>query len=465
MKKKLVSPKRGEPSSLGGQPNIVLLIADDMTYRAVGALHNRRVHTPNLDHLIAGGCAFTHAFHQGSWTPAICIASRTMMHTGLTTFHAESAGDDVPLWPQALTQVGYHTHLIGKWHLSQTNLERAFRTWGPLGPAGMFESSPVNGPAYHRPSPGNRWKPWDKSQKGNWINVRQCLGHGPDKIAHSALVWAMAAEEFLSTRGNAREPFCLYVGFHMPHDPRQAEKKYVNLYPPRCQKLPPNFLPFHPFDQGDFHIRDELLAPFPRTPEAVRLHLSEYYAAVTQLDTAVGRVLAALEKSGQAANTIVIFTSDHGLAVGEHGLMGKQNLYDCSVRIPLVICGPHIPAGKIVDVPVYQHSIFPTVHELLGLPIPNTVEFPSLIELLHGPSREIYPAVFCRYRDFQRSVRTRRHKLIYYPHVDVVQLFDLQRDPWETTNLNASARHATVRKTLWRTLQQFQRDLDDPTKV
>ena len=268
MKKTLVSPKRGEPSSAGGQPNIVLLIADDMTYRAVGALHNRRVHTPNLDHLVAGGCGFTHAFHQGSWTPAICIASRTMMHTGLTTFHAESAGDDVPLWPQALTQVGYHTHLIGKWHLSQTNLERAFRTWGPLGPAGMFESSPVNG-----------------------------------------------------------------------------------------------------------------------------------------------------------------------------------------------------PAGKIVDVPVYQHSIFPTVHELLGLPISNTVEFPSLVELLHGPSREIYPAVFCRYRDFQRSVRTRRHKLIYYPHVDVVQLFDLQRDPWETTNLNASARHATVRKTLWRTLQQFERELDDPTKV
>src|SRR6185312_959068 len=99
-------------------------------------------------------------------------------------------------------------------------------------------------------------------------------------------------------------------------------------------EIPPNFLPEHPFDLGDYYIRDEVLAPFPRTRAAVQLHRSEYYAIISHLDTQIGRILDALEKTGKSQNTYVILTADHGLAVGEHGLLGKQNMYDCSIRVP-----------------------------------------------------------------------------------------------------------------------------------
>ena len=151
-------------------------------------------------------------------------------------------------------------------------------------------------------------------------------------------------------------------------------------------------------------MRDELLAPFPRTREAVRLHRSEYYAHITYLDAQVGRILDALEKTGKASETIVVLTSDHGLAVGEHGLMGKQNLYEHSVRVPYVIAGRRIPKGKKIDSLVYQHSTFATTCELAGVAAPKTVEFPSLVKTMRRRG-EPHDAVFCWYREFQRSVR------------------------------------------------------------
>jgi hypothetical protein len=125
----------------------------------------------------------------------------------------------------------------------------------------------------------------------------------------------------------------MYVAFNAPHDPRQAPREFLDLYPPKKLKIPPNFLPKHPFPiEAGFDGRDEILAPYPRTPEVICVHLQEYYALITHLDAQVGRILDALEASGKAANTIIIFTSDQGLAVGQHGLMGKQNLYDHSLR-------------------------------------------------------------------------------------------------------------------------------------
>ena len=445
------------------KPNFLFLIADDLTYNGIQAMGGHEVATPNLDRLIARGCAFTHCFHQGSWTGAVCVASRSMLNSGLTTFRAQKQFETTPLWGQTLGDAGYNTAIVGKWHLSKPALERSFKNHEAVFMGGMYESGPD---AYNRPAPGNSWTPWDTTRGGQWLHSQPFRKNEPDSIQHSAQIWADAAAERLRDMAAKPDPFFLYVGFTSPHDPRQAPKEFVDRYPAGKIAVPANYLPEHPFDQGDAKVRDELLAPFPRTREAVQLHRSEYYAHVTYLDHQVGRILDALEASGKAANTYIIFTADHGLAVGQHGLMGKQNMYDHSTRITLIVAGPGIRKNRRVNAMVYQHSVFATTCDLAGIPVPNTVEFPSLKRHLHSatatPKNE---SVFCWYRDFQRSVRTRDHKLIVYPLAQRTQLFDLRKDPAETKDLSVEPRYAALKTSLTSLLKQHQKDLADPLTI
>ena len=187
-------------------------------------------------------------------------------------------------------------------------------------------------------------------------------------MKHSAQIWAESAADRIARQAGQTLRSSYMSGSTRLTIPRQAPKEIVDLYPSGRIQVPPNYLPEHPFDQGDHRGRDEVLAPFPRTREAVQVHRSEYYAHVTFLDAQIGRILEALERSGKAASTYVILTADHGLAVGQHGLMGKQNLYDHSTRMPLLVAGPGIPRGKRVDAMVYQHSMFATTCELAGVP-------------------------------------------------------------------------------------------------
>ncbi len=439
------------------RPNFVFMIADDMTFRAIHSVNNSEVQTPNMDRLVRRGCTFTHCFHQGSWTGAVCVPSRTMLNSGLTAFHAREGIKQVRLWGQTLGDAGYDTYMVGKWHLSPANLKRSFQRTGPIS-GGMFDSGPE---AYDRPSPGNIWTPWDKSLKGQWLPTAQWEPGAREEIKHSAEIWADYACAYLLGRRGRLDPFFLYVGFNSPHDPRQAPKEYVDRYPANRIRIPPNYLPEHPFDEGAHKIRDEKLAPFPRTREAVQLHRSEYYAHITYMDAQVGRILDTLDASDQAGNTYVIFTSDHGLAVGQHGLMGKQNLYDHSIRVPLLVAGPGIRPNSRVDHLVYQHCLFPTTCDLAGVPVPQSVEFPSLAGLLHGRGGAPFDAVFSYYAQHQRAVRTPRHKLIVYPAAGVTQLFDIRRDPWETVNLAGKREHAGVQKQLLARLHRFQKELGD----
>lgn len=451
------------PQDSASRPNFLFMIADDLTYRGVRALFDQQVSTPNLDRLVKRGCAFSHCFQQGSWTPAVCIASRMMLVTGLNTFRAEPntpspACDFTPLWGQTLRAAGYQTYIAGKWHLDPTMLQRCFEEMGPIG-LGMFESTPD---AYHRPTPGDDWTPWNEKLKGHWLSTRLWQNTVQDSIQHSCHIWAdCAVDHLLHQVPKLDRPFFMYIGFNEPHDPRQSPQEFVDMFPREKIEIPPNYLPEFPFDNGFLRGRDEQLAPFPRTREAVRLHRSEYYAIIAYLDSQVGRILDALERSGKADNTYVIFTADHGLAVGQHGLMGKQSMFDHSIRMPWIITGPGIPQGKKVDEMVYQHSTFATTCELAGIPVPSTVEFPSLVGLIRGPATPQHDAVFCRYQNFQRAVRTKDYKLIVYPQAKKVQLFDMNQDPWEITNLAAQPAMRPVRAQLMARLRKFQRDLGD----
>ncbi|MCK4997896.1 MAG: sulfatase-like hydrolase/transferase, partial [Anaerohalosphaera sp.] len=310
------------------RPNFLFLFTDDQTFRSINALNNPDVKTPNIDRLVRRGTSFTHCFNQGAWHGAICVASRAMLNTGRYVWQCggDSCGDH-PLWGETFGKAGYNTFMTGKWHNGKASLERSFKTIGPTG-GGMFGSKDTNAEEnkakgivkdpYNRPRPGNTWSPSDKTLTGHWRK------QDDGSITHSSKLWADSAIEYFEKSVPASDdPFLMYVAFHAPHDPRQSPKEFVDMYPPESIKIPPNYIGEHPFDQGGHKIRDEVLAPFPRTKRDVQVHLSEYYAIITHADYQIGRILEALEKSGKADNTYIIFSSDHGLAVGQHGLMGK----------------------------------------------------------------------------------------------------------------------------------------------
>lgn len=451
------------------RPNFLFLIADDMMFRTIHSINNPEVHTPNLDGLVKRGCHFTHCFHQGGWSGAVCVPSRTMLNTGLSSFHAnrqDSANQatDKPMWGQTLREAGYDTFITGKWHLDAVGLQRSFGEMGPVAP-GFLNSTPD---MYNRPSPDNKWSPSNRELLGHWLRKGLWLNRrGDDTIQHSSELYADAAIEHLTkVVPQKTNPFFMYVGFNAPHDPRQAPQEYLDMYPLEKISVPPNFLPEHPFDQGEHKTRDELLAPFPRTEYDVKVHRREYYAIITHMDAQIGRIFDALKASGKADNTYVILTADHGLAVGEHGLMGKQNQYECSMRMPLIIAGPGIKPGKRVDEMVYQHSMYATTCELAGVEIPKHVEFPSLVPMLHEENpRPVNDAMFGWLTTLQRSIRTKKYKLIFYAHINRYQVFDLEKDPWEMHDLVNDPAYAEVKQDLIAKLKELQKKLGDPMDI
>ena len=443
------------------RPNFLFLFSDDQTFRALGALGELEVKTPNLDRLAKRGMIFSHCFNQGGWSGAVCIPSRMMLNTGRTVWQSRAPNGQgiaptAALWGETLGQAGYDTFIAGKWHLPEPALRRSFKKLGPL-TGGFLPSTTNGGEAYHRPAPGNSWTPDDPKWAGQWITTNGQTIHSSTLVADAAIDYLKSGD----TRGTP--PFFMYVSFTAPHDPRQAPRKFLDLYPARKLKVPPNFLPQHPFAiESGLGGRDEILAPFPRTPEVIRVHLQEYYAIITHMDAEIGRVLDALDASGQAANTVVIFTSDQGLAVGQHGLMGKQSLYDHSLRIPFVLAGPGVPKGKRNDALLNMQSLFATTCEMAGVPVPASVEFPSLVPLITGATKQLHDALYGAFLDRQRAVRTADWKLIRTPKAGEVQLFDVKRDPWETRNLAADPKHAATLAMLDGKLRVLMSEMNDP---
>jgi choline-sulfatase len=224
-------------------------------------------------------------------------------------------------------------------------------------------------------------------------------------------------------------------------------------------------LPEYPFKDaiGCAHkLRDEHLAPMPRTEHAVQVHRREYYALITHLDAQIGRILDALERSGQSDNTWIFFTADHGLAVGQHGLFGKQNMYDHSLRVPFIVFGPNVKADTRDSSPIYLQDVMATSLELAGVAKPEHVEFQSLLPLLRGEaSSAARESIYGAYLALQRAVIYDGWKLIAYPKAKVLRLYHLADDPQEMHDVASEPRHAERKRQLFARLVALQRELGD----
>lgn len=435
-------------------PNVLFLIADDHRYDLLSGAGHPVVRTPNLDALISRGVRFTHHHCQGGMTMAICAPSRASILSGRELFGATASiepGDratndlnpDALTLPQVLREHGYHTHAIGKWHNGRAAFKPSFDSGDKLFFGAMSD---------HRAVPVHTFDP-----TGTYDRSAATVADG-----FSTDVFADAAIDFLGKAGR-NKPFFCWVAFTAPHDPRTPPPDFAAWYDPGTIPLPSNFRTSPP-DTGHLDVRDELLAAFPRDPAEVRQHIADYYGMISHLDHGIGRILDSLTENDLADDTVVIYTSDHGLAVGHHGLMGKQNLYDHSVRVPLIVAGPGLPAGVSVDALSLHADLFPTIAELAEVEVPETVQGFSLGDLLHdpgsdGPRRVVHAA----YLNLARMASDGGHKLIrYYGDASRTEVYDLVGDPGETEDRSSDPHAGEVAAQLRSSLDAWQDWSGDP---
>ena len=435
---------------MSSQPNVLFMIADDHRWDAIGGMGDPTVKTPTMDSLMARGTTFRQTHIMGSLSGAVCVPSRAAVLTSASLFRsgANQINRDYAIWPEVMRQAGYHTFFSGKWHNDRQTFADSFDDGGTIFFGGM----------------GNQYKVpiFDFDPTGAYPKDARYIG---DKF--STELFTDSAVQFIENY-NQTDPFFVYLSFTSPHDPRTPPGEYATMYKPEDVPVPENFYPEHPFDNGEMRIRDEVLAPFPRTPEIVQQHIADYYGMITSQDAEMGRVLRTLEANGHLDNTIVIYTADHGLAVGQHGLFGKQNLYAHSIRVPSIFAGPGIPQGTTVDALTYLYDVFPTVCDLTSVECPDTTEGVSLVPLMEGCVDQVRETVFAAYKDIHRTISDGRWKLIRYyvseetgKGTDYLQLFDLEQDPWETTNLADLPEHADRIRSLAADMKIWQTETDD----
>jgi len=423
------------------KPNVLLIVTDDQRPDTIAALGNEIIDTPNLDRLVKRGTTF----EQATCANPLCVPSRAEILSGCSSFRngvlgmgGERIDPELTLLPTAMASGGYHAWYSGKWMNDGKPLTRGYHeTQGLFGSGGgTWKKGEVILGRKGRPITG--YRNWTFKDSQGKPKLDKGIGLTPltDKyIADGAL-------EFLKRKTD--KPFFLHVNFTGPHDPLVYPPGYENKYKSADLKLPPNFSPRHPFDHGNFEGRDERLLPWPRTKEDVLGELAVYYAVVDHIDKQVGRIIEQLRSDGRLNNTYVIFTSDHGLALGSHGLMGKQNMYEHTIRVPLVIAGPGVPKDQRNQALCCLRDLYPTICDLADVPIPESVEGRSLNPIITGKRDSVYSEVYGYFRNKQRMVRDNRFKLIHYPHLDRNQLFDLQKDPHEQNDISDDKRYSKV---------------------
>jgi len=470
------------------RPNILFIIADDQSpfdlkiYNAKSPLK-----TPVLDKLAAEGMVFDGAHHMGSWSGAVCTPSRHMVMTGRTVWHIPGkrrfrrnpnaknpklVPPDLAEFsmPAVFNRAGYDTMRTCKRGNSYQAANAKFQ---------------VRRDATRRGGTDATGSAWHADQVLDYLKKRQA-----DKDD---------------------DPFLIYFGFSHPHDPRNGKPALLKQYGavnhtdrkslppgnPKAPALPVNYLPAHPFHHGHPGLRDEVAVKGVwkrRDPVTIRNELGREFACSENIDTQIGRVLEQLKRMGELENTYIVYTSDHGIAIGRHGLQGKQNLYEHTWRVPFIVKGPGIKAGTRVQGNIYLLDVLPTLCDLANIKPPKTVEGISFKPVLEGRKeivREVLYGVYCGgTKPGMRCVKKGNWKLIKYDvlggKVRQTQLFNLAENPHELlkqhhaekvieltgnkpgaqqVNLADLPKYAKKRKELEALLLAEQKRLDDPFRL
>lgn len=414
-----------EGKPLAARPNILFIIVDDQSpfdfkfYNPQSSLQS-----PNIDRLAAEGMVFDGAYHMGSFSGAVCTPSRHMIMSGRTLWQLPigpaGRGDCPPhleqnTIPAVFNRAGYDTMRTCKMGNSYEAANKLFT---------------VRKDATKRGGTAETGSAWHAEQVLDYLSQRES--------------------------GEDHNPFLIYFGFSHPHDTRDGTPKLLAKYGatnhtnknalppanPKQPKLPVNYLPAHPFNNGNTGVRDEVAVSGVwenRDERTIRNELGREFACSENIDIQIGRVLNKLEAMGELSNTYIVYTSDHGMAIGRHGLQGKQNLYEHTWRVPLIVKGPGIRPGARVPGNTYLLDTLATLCDLAGIPAPESNQGLSFKPVLEGKQNTIRDVLYGAYsggdKPGMRCVRKGDWKLIKYDVANgsghETQLFNLAENPHE----------------------------------
>ena len=421
------------------KPNILFIVTDDQRYDTIHALGNDEILTPNLDHLVQSGTCFSNAYIPCGLVGAVCMPSRAMLNTGRGLYDLEGNGETIPdrhvLLGEHLRSNGYHGFGTGKWHNGPPAYTRSFDEGDNAFFSGMWD---------HWNVPTCRYDP--TGEYDNVINFvtdfyrsKEVMKINCDKFnpgVHSSRLLTDTTIQFLENH-DQKGPFYCYTAYLAPHDPRTMPQEFLDMYKDRTITLPENFMTEYPVAYAEKCVRDELLTPYPRTPERILSELKDYYAMITHLDYEIGRIITVLKEKDLYDNTLILLCGDNGLGVGSHAFLGKQNHFEHSIKVPLIFKGPGLPRNHVVQSKVYLYDIFPTLCEYLGLGTPDSVNGKSFFRCF-TERKEHRHAMYYSYGSSIRSVRVGDFKLSEYiaeqgEHSSL--LFNVVEDPMELDNL------------------------------
>ena len=441
-------------TTFAAQPNFIFFFSDDHQADGFGAAPNPHIETPHLDALAKEGLIFDNNYLAGSFSGTMCYASRAMLMTGRhwRDLKDKHTWKGITPFPRVLENNGYHSHVIGKWHNTEEALHKSFKNGSSVFIGGMTANKSIR---------------LIELTDGKLHNKRVQKGFSTEVLSDAAVAFLKKPQD---------KPFFLYVAYTAPHDVRNPPMKYREMYYKKNLPLPDNFMPLHPFDHGAVNpiMRDENFAPWPRPPEMVRDQIAEYYGLITHMDEHIGRVMKALNESKHADNTYVIFSADNGIALGRHGLMGKQNLYEHTMKVPLIIKGPGVVKDKHTPALSTLSDLYPTILSLAGIKVEPALHTHDLSPVLKGEKPTVRDNLFLGFeskskifdelgymKPNMKSIRDDRYKLVIYPDINHRQLYDLKNDPHETKNLYGNPEHAKTVKTLIASMTKWKADLGD----